>query len=222
MRTLILLIVFLVLCVSAHALPVTWGIFGKFSDTVVTCFGCPEPVPPDPADYPFPELYGGHFDGVFSCDHGTYSETWKSATRLSMQSVHIDIYSNTNQLMRTIIEGTNNEFFSISGNKVFLYFGTSGGILNDIVDLRVIFDGNMESGTTFSNGFLETDETLIGSSWDLLIASSQLRHISSPIENIPPWPYANPVLEPAAMLLFGSVLVGLAVFGRKKIKKKLS
>ncbi|MDJ0854471.1 MAG: PEP-CTERM sorting domain-containing protein [Desulfobacterales bacterium] len=219
----------LIFCMTwniALALPVTWHINGNFGDEVTTQQDY-WPSAPNPGPYPFPELYGGHFEGIFSYD---LDDPPVSRNRLPLRKVLIGIYTNSNDLLRTITEGENNHFFSFPPYAdVKFIFGTSSGILNDVQDLRVAFSGNLTDPNMSlieKLSLLETDAEEVDSRypnpyWDLNIISAKLTHISGPIEDIPPiyYPYdpsPAPLPEPTTILLLGAGIGGICLFGRKK------
>ncbi|MDD5113780.1 MAG: hypothetical protein PHC94_07165 [Methylobacter sp.] len=196
---------------SAKAALTTYSINGIFSDIVTT-----DNRDPISTTYPFPQLLGGSFQGEFSFD---LNDPKESDYTLGLRSVSIDVIAKTGELVRKIsIMPVDNNFFNSDGDYVNFYFGYSAGILSDVIDLRVSFRGNLsDPNFSFSDGFLETDITAYPDrnySWDLLVDSATLTHISGPILDVPTYPYSVPI--PPGILLFGSGVIGFCLLRKSK------
>lgn len=147
------------------------GTFGEESDLIGNL-----PI----EDFPFPELYGGSFDGSFSYDSDAIPV---GGFAIDYQSVNVDIFDNTGALIHTIDSGPNQ--FKVFDNFAIASMGESAGpdAINMPENLRLWYDGAFVGGISPSasvmndatpnaaQSFIEVDGIDSFTYWDLPLIS---------------------------------------------------
>lgn len=130
-------------------------------------------------DFPFPQLYGGSFEGSFSYDADAIPDGFS----IDYQSVNVEILANDGTLLHTIDSGPNT-FKAFDGFAIAAMGESFGGdAVESPEDLRLWYDGPFVSGVTPSasvmatatpnpgNSFIEIDGTEDFTYWDLPVSS---------------------------------------------------
>lgn len=172
------------------------------------------------AAYPFPKLFGGTFEGMFSYNPSLPPINVNSTNKeYRLQDVSIDIVDNTGVTINTItnmLPENNVMKLRQTGDIFSLVFGFSAELPFATEDLRLEFSGNFTvepTGPTISeinaatfkpypsgNSFLETDNDKSFESWDLGVLSANI----------------SVVPNAAAIWLIGSGMFGLLGLSRNK------
>lgn len=207
------------------------SVYGTFGDTTDPFLG----NLPD-STYPFPDLRGGSFEGIFVYDSiaSLGGEETTYPDRFQYSSVSMNIMDKEGIVVKNIDTSPNG--FLVTSTSIQLTFGPSSGINYSIEDLRFNLEGVFTVGDTpppvdqiiagvLGWGFIETDGIAPFTYWDLPVAEVTLLHIAT-------YPYKykdkdkdkNKVMamatvkvsEPSTMLLLGSGLLGLVGYRRRK------